>query len=132
MTRKKILWLTSWYPNRNDIFDGDFIQRHARAAAIDHDIHVIYVGIGDIDNPVEEEWNFVTGLTEQLIYFNTPRGVFSKIRKHLVWKKLFEGAIEKYVSKHGIPDLVHIHIPWKAGMMGMWIQNKYGTPFFAQ
>ena len=43
MQRKKILWLVSWYPNRNDKFDGDFIQRHARAAAIYHDVHVIFV-----------------------------------------------------------------------------------------
>ena len=129
MSRKKILWLSSWYPNRNDNFDGDFIQRHARAAAIVHDIHVIYAGTADISNPVEEEWNYVTGLTEQLIYFNPPKGPLSKIRKHLTWKKLIQGAIEKYVSKQGIPDLVHIHIPWKAGMMGRWIRKKYGTPF---
>jgi glycosyltransferase involved in cell wall biosynthesis len=129
MPRKKILWLTSWYPNRNDIFDGDFIQRHARAAAIDHDIHVIFVGTADISNPIEEEWNYVTGLTEQLIYFNPPKGAFSRIRKHIIWKKLFGKAIDKYVAKHGIPDLVHIHIPWKAGMMGTWMKKKYGTPF---
>ena len=55
MQRKKILWLASWYPNRNDPFDGDFIQRHARAAAIDHDIHVIHVSEAEIENALEEE-----------------------------------------------------------------------------
>ena len=72
--RKKILWLVSWYPNRDDRFDGDFIQRHARAAALVHDIHVIFVKDSPIDSPLEEEWNHATGLTEQLIYFRTLNG----------------------------------------------------------
>ena len=43
VTGKKILWLTSWYPNRMDEFDGDFIQRHAKAVALFCRVHVIFV-----------------------------------------------------------------------------------------
>ena len=28
-----VLWLASWYPNRTDIFNGDFIERHAIAVS---------------------------------------------------------------------------------------------------
>jgi hypothetical protein len=28
-----VLWLVSWYPNRLDAFDGDFIERHAIAVS---------------------------------------------------------------------------------------------------
>ena len=41
--RKNILWLASWYPNKIDGFKGDFIQRHAKAAAIYEDVQVIHV-----------------------------------------------------------------------------------------
>ena len=37
-----VLWLPSWYPNKLAPFDGDFIQRHAKAAALYNDILVIY------------------------------------------------------------------------------------------
>ena len=127
--RKKILWLVSWYPNRNDRFDGDFIQRHARAAAIYHDIHVIFVTDADLDHALEEEWNYATGLTEQIIYFKTTTGFLKRTRKHLVWKSLFRGAVKKYISQHGQPDLVHVHVPWKAGTIALWAKEKTTASF---
>src|SRR6476469_113764 len=110
MQRKKILWLVSWYPNRNDAFDGDFIQRHARAAAIYHDIHVVYVTERIMAKEVEEEWNFATGLTEQLVYFKFTGGLLARLKKQMKWKKLFRRAIEQYVGKNGLPQEVHVHV----------------------
>ena len=43
MSRKKVLWLVSWYPNRLAPFNGDFIKRHAEAVSLYHDVQVIYV-----------------------------------------------------------------------------------------
>ncbi len=40
---KKILWLASWYPNILSPYDGDFIQRQARAAALFQRLTVIYI-----------------------------------------------------------------------------------------
>lgn len=127
--RKKILWIVSWYPNRNDTFDGDFIQRHARAAAIYHDIHVIFVTEADIETAVEEEWNYATGLTEQIVYFKKLNGFLSRIRKQLSWKNIFQKAVEKYIVKNGKPNHVHVHVPWKAGMVALWMKKKYGLDF---
>jgi glycosyltransferase involved in cell wall biosynthesis len=129
MLRKKILWLASWYPNRNDPFDGDFIQRHARAAAIDHDVHVIFVGEAEIENAGEEENKQATGLAEQYIYFKKRNGPFANIRRHWVWQKTFREAIGKYISRNGLPHCVHVQVPWKAGLMGLWMKKKYGIPF---
>lgn len=129
MTRKKILWLVSWYPNRSDKFDGDFIQRHARAAAIKNDIHVIFVKPVYAEREVEEEWNYVTGLTEQLIYFRRHTGLFGKWKQFSTWQHLFRNAVKNYISKNGLPDCVHVHIPWKAGLIGIWIKKKYHLPY---
>jgi glycosyltransferase involved in cell wall biosynthesis len=127
--RKKALWLVSWYPNRNDRFDGDFIQRHAKAAAIDHDVHVIFVTGGELDQPLEEEWNHATGLTEQIIYFKKINGPFKKIRKFITWQSLYRGALVKYISTYGRPDVVHVHVPWKAGLIALWLKKKYGIDY---
>jgi len=54
-----------------DPFNGDFIQRHARAAALFNDIHVIHVTY-DYPNDVEhsdQELNSNGQLTEQIVYF---------------------------------------------------------------
>ncbi len=127
--RKKILWLASWYPNCNDAFDGDFIQRHARAAAIFHDIHVIYVAETEMDQKTKTDWHHATGLTEQIIYYKKQSGLFSRFKKFWKWKRIYQEAIQSYIEKNGLPDLVHVHVPWKAGLLATWMKEKYGTPF---
>ena len=37
-----VLWLPSWYPNEWEPYNGDFIQRHAEAAALNNNITVIF------------------------------------------------------------------------------------------
>lgn len=129
MQRKKILWLVSWYPNKNDRFLGDFIQRHARAAAICHDVHVIFVTDADMEKPTDEEWNYATGLTEQIIYFKKKKGIASRLRKQIAWKNTYQQAVKNYIKKNGLPAWVHVHIPWKAGLIALWMKKKYGSSF---
>jgi glycosyltransferase involved in cell wall biosynthesis len=125
MKRQKILWLVSWYPNRFDKFDGDFIQRHARAAAINNDIHVIFVKDAGIIQSVEEEWNYATGLTEQIVYIKKTNVLF----KQLKWLAQYKKAINNYIKKNGLPAMVHVHIPWKAGILALWLKRKHKIPF---
>lgn len=129
MQRKKILWLVSWYPNKNDWFDGDFIQRHARAAAIYHDVYMIFVTDAGIEKDTVEEWNYATGLTEQIVYFKKKKGIGAKVRKQLTWRKIYQEAIKSYIKKNGLPDVVHVHVPWKVGLIALWMKRKYGIDF---
>ncbi|HQV61525.1 MAG TPA: hypothetical protein PLG08_12150, partial [Chitinophagaceae bacterium] len=55
MSRKKILWLCSWYPAKTDPYNGDFIQRHARAAALYNDIYIIHVAGDETGNTKKPE-----------------------------------------------------------------------------
>jgi glycosyltransferase involved in cell wall biosynthesis len=128
-SRKKILWLVSWYPNRFDKYDGDFIQRHARAASLHNDIHVIAVKEGNIPKEVEEDWKYATGLTEQIIYFRSPFGFFSKFQKQLKWRKLYLNAIFNSIKKNGRPALIHVHVPWKAGLIALELKMRYHLSF---
>ncbi|MCM5530658.1 glycosyltransferase [Parasegetibacter sp. NRK P23] len=125
MERKKILWLCSWYPNRNDPFDGDFVQRHARAAALYNDIHVIALKPASVD---EEVSNTSPGLTEQLFYFRKKGGLFKPLDL-FHWFSSYKKIIRNYIATHGKPALVHVHVPWNAGLLALWVKRKYGIPF---
>lgn len=131
MARKKILWLCSWYPGRTEPFNGDFIQRHAMAAALYNDIHVIHV-IGDASGIIQhtqQEMNKSDGLTEQIIYFKKTASFFGRIRSQFTWTKLFRKAIQQYIKDQGRPQLVHVQVPMKAGIPALWMQRKYKVPF---
>jgi glycosyltransferase involved in cell wall biosynthesis len=131
MSRKRILWLASWYPTKHDPFNGDFIQRHARSAAIYNDIHVIHVtGFNKkILKTKEEESHQFPGLTEEIIYFEKSPTLAGKIIAQFRWISRFRKAVKKYIVDYGKPDIVHVQIPVKAGLLALWIKRQYHIPF---
>jgi len=92
-------------------------------------VHVIFVTEADITKPVETELHRATGLTEQIIYFKKEKGLLSRLRKQWRWKNIFQDAVKQYVATQGKPDLVHVHIPWKAGLVALWMKKKFETSF---
>src|SRR5215203_573613 len=127
--RKKILWLASWYPNRHDAYDGDFVQRHARAAALFNDIHVIVVKESSTVKEVETDWTTSAGLTEQIIYFNPGHGWFSGLRKQLRWRSIYLQAVYEYIKNQEKPELVHVQVPWKAGLIALELKLRLNLKY---
>ncbi len=127
MERKNILWLTSWYPNREDRFDGDFIQRHARAAAGENNITVIFVKPSLVyDEMVHENSD---GVDETTVYIKIAKGWLKQVPNLYRWRRAFIRAVAEHIQLNGIPNLVHVHIPWKAGLIALYLKKKYGIPF---
>jgi len=110
-----------------DPFNGDFIQRHARAAALFNDIHVIHVTY-DYPNDVEnsgQELNSIGQLTEQIVYFKKKKSLKAKLTNQLRWLANYKKTIRNYIIKNGKPDLVHLHVPMKAGVLALWMKKNY-------
>lgn len=131
MPRKKILWLCSWYPNKYEPFNGDFIQRHARAAALFNDIHVIHLA-ADTSGVIKEKEtviNSAEGLTEQIIYYPVRETFWGKVKAHYRWLFLYKQALRNYIIKNGKPALVHVQVPMKAGIPAVWLKKRYKVPF---
>lgn len=126
--RKKILWLVSWYPNKYDPFDGDFVQRHARAAALYDDVHVLFVKQAEAQAEVEKVWGGGEGLTEQIVYLPKEKGLLGKLRNYQMWLAFYQ-AQAAFILQREKPSCVHVHIPWKAGLVALWLKKKYKVPF---
>lgn len=131
MSRLRIIWLCSWYPNRLDPYDGDFIQRHARAASLYNDIHVIHIvpdSSGTTREP-ETVLNSGNGLTEQVIYFRKQDSLWGRLQARFNYFFLFRKALRNYVVKYGRPDAVHVQVPVKAGIPALWFRKRYKIPY---
>ncbi len=135
MTRKKILWLVSWYPNKLSPFNGDFIKRHAEAVSLFEDVHVIYLVrdvSGSITKDVFIEKSANGGLTEEIIYYYSPSAsikMFDKFFSEKKYRKLFKGAVINYIKESGIPALCHVHVAMKAGIIACWLKKKNSIPY---
>jgi len=131
MNRKRILWLCSWYPGKTEPFNGDFIQRHAQAAALYDDIYVIHV-TGDTTGLIKKTTTEIQegkGLTEHIIYYKRSRTAWGRFVAHYKLLFLYKDAIRKYLKKNGKPDLVHVHVPIKAGVFGLWLKRRSGVSY---
>lgn len=131
----KVLWLTSWYPNYFSPFQGDFIQRHAQAAA--QYVHITVVHIVQHGTEVEVprkriEIKESENLREYIIYFPFKKTGFSlldKVRYNFRYYSSYIRFIRKHFKKSGVPDLIHVHIPIKSGLIAQWIRRRWKIPY---
>ena len=126
---KKVLWLPSWYPNKQAPFDGDFIQRMAAAASLYAEIHVLFV---IKDKQQQEELVVTTRQKENLFETIVSYKDAFFLQRLLSWKKYFsvyKDFIRLFIKEHGLPDLVHVQVPIKAGLMALWMKRTYGIPY---
>jgi glycosyltransferase involved in cell wall biosynthesis len=132
--QKYILWLPSWYPNKLEPYSGDFIQRHAKAAALNNRITVIFFtqygeGVSTDRNVSITE----TGpLSELIVYVPfRPSGfrLFDRVRYNFKFYYFSKRFLKKYFKEHGLPSLVHVHVPMKSGNLALWIKRKFGIHY---
>ncbi len=124
----KILWLCSWYPNDTNPYDGDFIQRHAEAVSAMYPIDVLYVHKQISGNRLPAYHKIVRNenLTEHICinhvrkdtWFYNLMGLVSFFRIHL-----------RFIRQYGKPDLLHVQIPIKAGIVALFYKWFYKVPY---
>lgn len=132
---KNILWLASWYPNQLTPYDGDFIQRHARAVALFQKITVIHVKKdeeGIVTNDLKEIISSSNNLTEIIVFYHSIKtgiGLINKFFSALKYKRTYKSALTKYIKENGTPGIVHVHVALNAGRQALWLKEKFSVPF---
>ncbi len=131
---RKVLWLASWYPNPAEPVLGDFIQRHAKAVSLFVRADVIHVMQGGKDtscqNIMIESAN--GQLTETVCNFSFQKcgiAFADKIRYNLKYLKFYTHVLKRYEQQHGKPDLIHVHVPMKAGLLAMKFAKRWNVPY---
>ena len=127
--RKHIVFLARWYPHRYDPMFGLFVQRHAEAAALFNDITVVYCQ-QTTDNRQQtsskEKFEIVRTNENNVdtirVYYKKPENkILSLIR--------FYRANMKALKLCRKPDLIHVHILTRLGVIA-WIQKiLHNTPY---
>ena len=73
MKKLNILFLSSWYPNKKSPTLGNFVQRHAKAVATQHNVFVLFAtSLPDLKKPFSIEKNQEGNLTEVIVYYKNP------------------------------------------------------------
>lgn len=132
----KVLWLCSWYPNSTDPFDGDFIERQAKALSLYMQVDVIHVvqNFNFLKNEasLRTEEKQKNQLHSSVYFMPLPKTkirFFQKLLFNKQYQSLYKKLIADYISKNGKPDLIHLHVPVKAGAIAVQVKKEYNIPF---
>lgn len=133
---KKVLWLASWYPNLIEPLTGDFIERHAKAASSRYSVSVIHVlkeRVPVISEKVFREKRVYNSRCQAIItYYKVPvyklRWV-SRVIAAYFFLKHFISEANLYISQNGKPELVHVHVCMKAGLIALWLKWVHHIPY---
>ena len=111
--------MARWYPHRYDPMLGLFVQRHAEAAALYNDISVVYVHPDNQYEIIDETINDVR--TIRVYYKQSKSKILSLLR--------FFRANRKALKRLPKPDIMHVHILTRLGIIAWWQKIIHGTPY---
>ncbi|MFT3843794.1 MAG: glycosyltransferase family 4 protein [Lacibacter sp.] len=130
----KVLWLCSWYPNSADPFDGDFIERHARSLATQQRVDIIHI-LQNVDllkwKSIKPEIRDEKNLHAEIFYLPFLGNKIKPVSQavfNLSYYLHSRRIIKKYIAEKGRPDIVHVHVPVKAGYVALWLKKKWNIP----
>jgi glycosyltransferase involved in cell wall biosynthesis len=123
-----VLHLAGWYPNHDDPYHGDFVQRHARAIATFEKIIVVFAvksaSVKKITLVLHEEGNLL-----EYIYYYPKKKIADKFFSNFTYLKIIKKAGKKIFSEFGLPAIVHVNIAWKAGIWALYLKRKFNCNY---
>ncbi|MFZ4463536.1 MAG: glycosyltransferase [Bacteroidales bacterium] len=129
-----ILFLARWYPNRHDPMFGLFVQRHAEAVSLKHNVSVVYVAESEMTQKSKFEIVHQNhqGVNEVIVYYRSNRFRSNFFGKALGFFRFFRANIQgiSFVkSIAGDFQITHIHILTRLGLIGLFYKFLYRKPY---
>jgi glycosyltransferase involved in cell wall biosynthesis len=126
------LWIPSWYPNKGNLFDGDFIYRRALAVSQFCEVTVLYAVEAAVTNNHIEYKQVNDNFLEVIVYFPQNKFPIQGVRRLVKFFYLFLAfyagwsALRKENKKY---DLVQLSVIYPAGIFALWLSIVKKIPF---
>ena len=128
-----VLFITKWYPGRNDPQLGVFIQKHALAVSSRTKVSVIFAHpVKDQTQDILIDRHVNDGVLELRAYYRHREHSNPFYRRVLnLWalRKAYRSAYAELVEERGDPDLNHVHILIRPILFALALRFQKGIPF---
>lgn len=131
---KNVLWLASWFPNKLDPLSGDFLERHARSASLLNRITVLFV----VKNSGNDPQNIIVEKKQENPFLTTIILYYKPLIRIRFLEQFISGfqyfyfqnkLINEYFKQNGKPDLINVHISFKAGIAALYCKWRYNVNY---
>ncbi|WP_294285797.1 glycosyltransferase [uncultured Chryseobacterium sp.] len=119
----QILFISSWFPNKLEPTNGNFVQRHAEAVSLLHNVEILHA-VGDFTQ--KQSFAFdektINGIKILIVYYKkTGNPGINFLRRMRAYKL---GLLQLHK-----PDLIHANILDKSMLFAVYLKKKYHIPF---
>lgn len=127
-----ILFIASWYPNKYEPTNGDFIQRHAKAVSRFCNVSVIHVFAAD------QKENFISeiiqneAITEIRVYHKKLQKKIHLLSQLINYRRkmqAFKIAWQLLLKHKERPDAVHLNVFFYGGIFALYLKRKFKIPY---
>lgn len=131
--KKRVLFLSAWYPTKIDPMPGLFVQQHAKAISGAWDVAVLHCMPLDYQQKIYEidisvEFNLLT----IRVFYKKTKGripILSGIVKLFRFAKAYMIGYQHIVTMFGVPQLVHVNILTRVGVIALFLKIRYRIPY---
>ncbi len=127
-TQLKVLFLSSWYPNRVLSKNGNFVQKHAQAVARKTKVASLHVISDEQAKGFEIHAKEQEGVYEVIVYY--PKSAkWRPLKKYQMYMQAHRRGYAHIEAEWGAVDITHLNIIYPAGLFAVELKKKHGIPF---
>ncbi len=108
---------------------GNFVQKHAEAAARVNNVSVISVVSSLQANSRYIEKSTIRGIQTYIGYFPKKKGPFGKFFNFLNHRRTFKSVYKTYQKENPKTDLVHLNVTYPMGIWALWLKKRTNLPY---
>lgn len=119
----KVLFISSWFPNKIEPTNGNFVQRHAEAVALLHEVEILHtIGIfNQKENYIFDEKR-INGIKTLIVYYKNSKNPIQNFYRRM-------NSYIKGFSQMQKPDVVHANILHNSMLFAVYLKKKLKIPF---
>lgn len=127
--RKSVLFLSSWYPSRENKSLGNFVQRHAEAANKVADVTVLYAVSSKNATSIEFDRITINEVDTLIIYYPKVKSKIPLLKKVLSRAKYLDALKQGYNFLNKKFQIVHLNAAFPAGLFALYLKKKYSLNY---
>lgn len=126
--------LPSWYPSRLQPTNGNFIEQHIKAIASYCRVSVLFLESDPklAKGEIEQVYAEPSGIPTWKVYYGKTDSRIPLLKDCIQFRQFLKAAWAGYhslISSRGTPDLVHLHVLWKAGVFAYLLKQVKAIPY---
>ncbi|WP_317898744.1 glycosyltransferase [Aurantibacillus circumpalustris] len=131
--KKHILFISSWYPNRQDSTHGIFNRFFAEAASLYNKVSVLHVcSEENLKSNFECVESYENNIRTVTVYYKKIASrfpLFSQLKKKRKVLEAFDMGYDLLIKKEGKVDLIQINVIMQMGIGAYHLSQKHKIPY---